>query len=189
MDNNLDNKNDNSALTIVIAGVILLVIAAVLVFFFLLNGNIVSVASNSNIKAVQSVVCENDNVIYPFFQDVADGHHLKINMILEDDELDTISLVYKLYYKDVAVIEQENVNFRVAMGKSFGANGLGADSLNATYSSLPDAVQLTLYAEQNDISDVASRYLLLDEIDGDYKKDAIVKVYNSIGLNCIINEK
>ena len=188
MDDNLHNKN-NSVSAIIFAGAVFLIIALVLGVLFLMGGNTTTIIGDSGFDAVQSITCENDNVIYPFFQDDAYKRYLKINMILKDNELETISLIYKIYFDDSSTIERNNNNFRATMNKSFGAYGLRADSLNATYSSLSDAVQLSLYAERDDINDVTSRYLLLDEINGNYEKNDIVKVYNSIGLDCIINEK
>ena len=80
MDDNLHNKN-NSVSAIIFAGAVFLIIALVLGVLFLMGGNTTTIIGDSGFDAVQSITCENDNVIYPFFQDDAYKRYLKINMI------------------------------------------------------------------------------------------------------------
>lgn len=185
MSDHLTKKNKKS--TLVWVGVSSIILAVVLAVFFLTQGSMTTIESGS-VDVVRSLTCESSDVIYSFYEsDGADKRFLKINAVLNDDELDTISLTYKLYYPNSEVVEQRTTNMSITMSKSFAMDGLGADPLNVTYASFSDAVQMRLYAGAETLNSVSAKYFLLDGLNK-YNKDEIVKTYNVKGLNCVVKE-
>lgn len=169
-------------------GVICIIAAVVLIAIFMLRGETTSIDSGS-IETAQSLACKGDNLIYPYSEGIdAEKRSLKINVILNNDELSSVSLIYKIYPKDASAIQQNTTNLHIAVNKSFGESGLGTDALGATYSSLADSVQMTFYAEARSINGVTAKYFLLENTSGNYVKDAIMQAYSNKGLSCILEE-
>lgn len=174
---------------LMMVGLVLIVLAVVAFVAFLLHGSSITVNGGGNVTTTHSVSCEGNDATYPFGNSgEADKKSLSVKMVLNGDKMSTISLVYKLYYSDVSKIEKARMNFNSAINESFGESGIEADSFGATYSILSDAMQMTLYAEAKDINETAAKYFLLEDTNGNYEKNQILKAYSEKGLSCIVNE-
>lgn len=187
MNNQADNRRNNTILSLI--GLTALIIAIILTLLSMLYGN-TTIVEGGDIKTTQSLTCESDQVVYPFFEnDKANKRLLKISVIMHDDKVDTISLVYKLYYDDNRMIDGFTTSLHSAITESFGADGLEADALGATYSVLSDAAQMLLYAEARNINEVTNKYFLLENVKDVYEKDNVLKAYGAKGLKCVLNEQ
>lgn len=187
MSNSFSRKNKKWVLILI--GSLLIVASIVSIIIFLLQGKTMSRYGGSNIENTQSVSCYSDMADYPFYNASDSGRHsIKINAILDNDRLSVVSLVYKIYFDNAKVIEQNNTHLRAAMNKAFANDGLGANAFDAAYSSLADSVQMTLYAERQQLNGNTSSYFLLDGANVNFAKENIIAIYNSKGLNCTVDE-
>ena len=182
MNNQTDNRRSNTILSLI--GLTALIIAIVLTILSMLYGN-TTIVEGGDVKTTQSLTCESDQIVYPFFKnDKANGRLLKISVIMHDDKIDTISLVYKLYYDDNRMIDGFTTSLHSAITESFGADGLEADALGVTYSSFSDSIQMTLYTESKSLDGITNKYFLLEDSYGNYDKDTILQVYKARKLKC-----
>lgn len=169
----------------VLLGMVCIIILIIVWLLYLLQGD-TRTTSESEVIRSEAIACDGEGMLYPFFDyDGSNSKMVKINAVFNDDELDTIALTVKLYYDDAGQIERSNTNNHAAMNKSFASDALGADSLDAHYSNLQDAMQMTLYARAKDLNGVTSKYFLADGI-SNYSKDALTRYYNDRGLNCVV---
>ena len=169
----------------VLLGIACIIILVIVWLVYLLQGDTKTTSEGEVIKS-EAIACEGEGMLYPFFDhDGSNSKTVKINAVFNDDKLDAIALTAKLYYDDVRQIERSNTNNHAAMNESFASDALGADSLDAHYSSLQDAMQMTLYARVKDLNGVTSKYFLADGV-SDYSKSALTRHYNDRGLNCVV---
>lgn len=172
---------------LILAGMGLLIVATVLIILFLLQGETVSVDGESEVEATVSMVCTSDEALYPFF---AEGEQsIKVNAVLEKDKISTIALTLKIHGGDDAkTIEQTTTRLNAAMNKAFGANGMTADALGATYSVLEDASQMRIYSEARNLNSASAQFFLLEELSGNYNRKKVEQAYNDRGLDCVVTE-
>ncbi len=184
----IEEKQKKSSSFYYIAAILLIVVSVVSVFIFLLHGETTHNNTNGNIDSTSYLVCESDRVEYPFYVDKeAIGTNIKINATFNASGLDTISLVYQVNYNGQDLVKNGLVQMHIAMNDAFGKYSLASDSFGATYSNLEKTAQLGLYAEKREINDVRARFFMLDGINGAYNRDNITKLYNSKGIDCLIN--
>ena len=182
-------REDNRRWICTLGGIICIVVALVLIALFLIQGNKKITNTGGDVTRTESMTCSADGLLYPFFKyDNAKRKTLKINIVLNDNKLDTISLVTNLYYDSAEQIEQSSAENHAAMNLSFYANSLVADSFDAHFSSLEDAMQMTLYAKAKDLNGVNAKYFLIETVSG-YTKGTLENNYTNQGLSCVIKEK
>lgn len=184
-----DSNRGNQKWVYALMGIICMVVTLVLVALFLMQGNKKVTNTGGDVMATESMTCSSDEVIYPVFTyDNSKKKSLKVNIVLNDNKLDTISLIAKLYYDDAKEIEQSSAENHAAMNRSFYADSMSADSFEANYSYLEDAMQMTLYAKAKELNGMNAKYFLIETISG-YTKEALKNNYNKQGLSCLIKEK
>ena len=181
------NKTKNGPFWLFVTGAGLCVLAIILLVIFLLQGETKYSDSEGSTIKTQSITCVGNNITYPF-QTAPGNGTVKIHAILNDDKLKSISLVYELHYSDPKIVEQETTKLNADMNRAFGENGLGADTLGATYSPLIDSVQMTLYADRKSLNSNSAKFFLLEESSGDYRKDEILQIYGDKNLDCALSE-
>ena len=182
------SQKQNREWIFVLIGIICIIVAVIAVILFLLQGNIRTEGSGE-VEMTESVVCEGEGVSYPLFRhDSSNSRTMQISVLLGDDKIDTINLVYKLDYNSFDESKQSSAENHADMNRSFSEDSMGPDSLGATYSSFDDGMQITLYAKAKELNGVTAKYFLLDGVNS-YTKDNIVKKYNGLGLNCEIKDK
>ena len=187
MENKTKNENTRKV-AYAIAGVLFVVIAIVLVILFLLNGSVTKGDSSRTDIETESLSCESGDVEYPFFSfDESNKKSLKINMIFGEKRLDSLSLVYRLYYDDSDKISGSVAVNHADMNKSFNEDGLPVDVFGATYATLDDSMQMTLNASRKQINGATAKYFLLDEVTN-YSKDNLKEHYESKGFKCKDNK-
>lgn len=183
-------KKSNKMSWMVTIGLSLMLTAVVLLVCFFLQGETKVTESQKTVETSQTLICEVSNQIYPIFSyDNAREKDLKINVKLADDKLNSISLIYTLYYDNTkGLTDSENLN-RAAIGKSFGEDGLAHDALGASFSKGSDLLQFSLYATANEITNTTAKYFALDKLIGqnEYTKSTLQKTYTNKGLRCTTN--
>lgn len=165
---------------------IMLIVACVLVILFFLHGDTTVTKVENNIETMQSLVCEGHGIPYPFFlYDNAKDKSLKISAIFDDDKLNEISFVYRLSYDNSLQVKESEARNHAALGTSFGRDSLSVDALDVNFSILENVMQMSLYTEVGDMDVVKSKYFLLEDANGAYGIDDVVKIYTNKGLDCV----
>lgn len=139
----------------------------------------------------ESLTCEVEGRLYPFFNyDNSEKKITKINAIFKNDNINTVSLVHKLYYdNDEQIIKSEAEN-HAAMNLKTQAEGLGPDALGANYSRLSDSLKMSLYVRNDDINSNTVKYFELDWVDdGAYNLMTTKAIYEKKGFVCVVNDK
>ena len=184
-----NNNRSNRGMSYGVLGAALVVISLVSILLFLMNGNKTIISDAGDMAVVDSMSCENQEILYPFFKyDHANTKSIKINMIFSDKKLDKITLTSRLYYNSEERIKQSSDENHAAMNLSFNANGMGADSFNALFSNLKDAMQMTLYAHAKDLKTTNDKFFLIESAGG-YTMELLEENYNRQGFNCVIKGK
>ena len=174
--------------TFILIGMGFVVLAAALVIMFLLNGNVTVDNAPGDAIMTKSLVCESTQTAYPFASyDNSDNKNMRINVIFVNENVDRISLIYKLYYDDEEAIRTSETMNHANINTSFAADGLDVDSFGATYASLDDMMQMTFTASGREINEISAKYFLLEDSAKRYDRESMAKLYNSKGLDCIIN--
>ncbi len=167
-----------------LAALIFAIILVILVSIFLFSGD-VSVNNNDGFsEKTQSLTCEKNNALYPFLAGIDDEGTIKINVVFDKKTLDTISLVYKIYYDDKAQIERSEVQSRILMNENFNNDNLGTEALGSVFSALKDAMQLSLQANSDEINSITAKYFLLDGLNGMYSRKVVMEHYINEGFDC-----
>jgi len=172
-----------------IFGFVFIVVALILAVLFLMKGSKTFTDDGVDYSMVESITCSNEEMIYPFFKyDNAKTRTIKINMILENNKMDKISLIVNLYYDDVKQIEHSSVENHAAMEQYFYEDSMNASAFDINFSSLDDAVQMVLNARAKDLNGINAKYFLIESVAG-YTKETLIKNYNNQGFSCVIKEK
>ena len=189
MENNTHKKKQGHKWILVLIGIILIVTAFVLLILFLLQGNTKTIGEGGSIETTEAITCEGNNIAYPYFKyDNSKEKSLKINAIFDNNKLETITLTYKLTYDDAKQAEQSSAENHASLNTQFAEDSLGADALSAHFSLLKNAMQLSLHADAKEVTGITSKYFLMDNDNGNHKKESLTKIFNSKGLDCIINQ-
>ena len=182
-------KKGNLGLWVGLMFFVLLLVAVVLILWFLMRGQTTTTGDWQEDERAEFLNCEAEGVSYPIFAyDGSDRKILKINAVFNNDKLSTISLDYKLYYSGPNEVSASEARNHAAMNLSSQEAGLGPDIFNAHYTQFSDALEMILYAKASEITNVSSRYLMLDWIGNNkYTKVDVQENYTSKGLNCVAN--
>lgn len=183
MRTNIGRKNYSWLWALV--GIIFVVVIIVLVIIFLLRGEVSVSKPETDTYAASAIACDGEGIAYPFFAyDSSTSKDIKVNMVFRDDELETISLTYKIYYDSENVIDQSATDNSIAMKRHFNQDGLGMDALGMKFSRLTDATQMTLYTGAGVLNGIAKKYFLIDDDMANYDKNSLYELYVKKGLKC-----
>ena len=185
----MDYRTMKKKNAIVFVAIALIVIVVVMIIIALTHGDM-TVKNSGSITKVKSLRCESEQVKYPFYNDSADKRMMRINIVMSDNGINSVSLVYRLYYDNLGeeMISRYTTGLQSTISESFGADGLKTNALNVTYSTFSDSTQMTLYTEARDINNVTKKYFLLEDIKDNYKVEDISKKYRDKGLICNLSE-
>ena len=187
MENNSIKKSLSSGGLQLLFGLCLVLVAIVLVILLFLNGNTTIENADSDVTSTTALSCDSSKVVYPFFSyDNSKKKELKINVLFVNNKIDSISLIYNLYYGTQEEIAKSETLNHAEMNQSFVAKSLGPDAFGANYSKLNDSMQMTLNAEGRELNELSGKFFLLEKAGSSYDKDSLSKLYNSKGLNCTI---
>ncbi|MBQ2695656.1 hypothetical protein IJG04_03435 [Candidatus Saccharibacteria bacterium] len=139
-----------------------------------------------------SLSCEANNTTYPIFEQPDTKGNIKINIIFDSNDTPSImSLLYKTQYGTESDATSGRVLSSKALEEKFASDGLNADSLGVTYTSLDGNIfQMNLYATGNDINNSTYKYFMLDNSNStkSYTLDSAKQSYQKAGFNCTISE-
>lgn len=128
-----------------------------------MNGETKTSGQNPDSIRGQSLHCESPTMPYPFYSyDESKSKNLKIVTNFYDDVINSIYLVYTLYYDSPQQIIASEANNHADMNISFGKNGLEPDAYNAHYSTIENALKMSLYAKESNINQIAAKYFMID---------------------------
>ena len=187
-------KKGNNKWVFVLIGSLLLVVAVVLILLFFMQGSSSSSDNGGTSETVESLSCEGEKGDYPFFKhaDGVDEKSTKVNATFNNDKLNTISFTYKISYKDknkdFDEIKKASDDNLFDVTKDFQDNGLSANALGIRFSTVTDGVQMSLYTDAKGLSNVSSKYFLLDSANGSYKINNLKKIYENMGMKCTTNK-
>lgn len=174
---------------LMLVGLALIIIAIIFFISFLMHGEVKIDGQYPEPKKSESITCEANGLSYPFFKyDNSNEKNITIRVAFNNDELDSISLVYMLYYSDDAKIVISEAENHGAMNLKFQSEGLGPDALEAKYARLSDGMKMSLYANSKNINDISSKYFYLENIER-YDLSSIQTLYQGLGFNCKLNTK
>ncbi len=146
--------------------IIIAIIIAAIIMTILMRGETKTSGQNPENVIGESLICENQSTIYPFFgYDNARARNLRISANFYKDELDTIALTYTLYYDTPGQIEASEAHNHADMGISFGKNNLGADPFNVHFTKLNDSIRMELYITFKDLTPIAAKYFMIELYD------------------------
>lgn len=184
MQNKTHQRSNDHRWIYYLMGLLFIVVAVVLAILFSLNGKTTISDQGETVETMQSISCANKNVSYPFVGvNSSDNQSIKLDIILNNNKINTASLTYQLL-TDSNSVEQTRTNISIAINKFFAKDSLEHNALNATFSSLPDSVQMTLYAKAKDITGITAKYFLLESANGKYDNDTVIKALEEKGLLC-----
>ena len=183
-------NNRIKALIFSVIGAVLVIAAIVLLILFFIRGETTTSGGFPDDEVTVSTTCTSKIVNYPLFtSEGAKKKELNVKVVAKKDRIDTVSLVYKLYFDSEDDRRANRDRNHYDMNKHFSDDKMEADSLGATYSMLSDSFKFTLFAEANDLNDTTLKYFMLDDLKGkgEYPYSSIKKIYQSKGLNCTEN--
>lgn len=168
--------------------VIMIMVALVLVATVLIiqmQGTTTTSGSFPEPESTESITCTNDSEVMSIFDaSGATSKKTRVVAIFEKGKLDHISVTYSLSYDSVGAIkDSSNIN-QNKINLATQNEGLGADIFNLHFSKLSSSLEITMYAEAKDISNVSAKYLMLDQASGSYSETNIKKIYTSQGFKC-----
>lgn len=143
-------------------GLILLISIILLVIWIMMQGKTTIVGDTPGAEKSKAVTCTIENMDYPFFDYTeADKKTATIKAVFTKDNIDSISLTYKMNYDNKEAVKNSEALNHAAMNNSFGSV-LGPDALGATYSTANKAFQMTLYASKSDLNENSRKYFLME---------------------------
>lgn len=187
MENNPKKKKKGDWL--IPTGLILIFVAIIAAILFFLNGQTTITGEFEGQKSLETLVCKSERTTYPIFAfDESDSKSLKINAVFENENLSSISLLYKLNYDDKDALSFSEARNHAEMNEKFNIDGMNPDSLSAKYGIMNDGMQFSIYAKDNDVNEKTLKYFMLNNITevNQLTKEKMSKVYNSAGLDCVI---
>lgn len=181
-------KSGGFKVALIIVGIILILASVVSIILFLLHGS--TTMSNERMESnIETLSCEGSDLNYPIFGKENLRWDIKINAILKDNILNTISLLLKTRLADEDAVKTTWVQASKAIEERYAQDGLRIDSLNMQFSDLENNIlQMTLYAEGNTIKNIVYKYFMLNKLANvsGYTIETIRQLYAEQGLNCVI---
>ena len=183
-------KKSTKNIIITLSSVALCTVIIAIAFLIARSLNGETTISETDAQSVNSQIltCSSSTKEYPFFSyDNSDKKDLEIDLRFVNDILQSASLKYTLYYGDSEEISKSSAHNHAAMDKSFYADGLEANSFEAYYSELSNAMRMTLYADKNDFDRTAAKYFMLNISDNDKMPSKLSEFRNNYkvgGFKC-----
>lgn len=185
-----NNSGGGKTKWLILIGVILILIAGILLLCFLLKGEVTTSGNWPEPETTESLSCEIIGLDYPFFEfNNSTKETTEINAVFKDDELDTISLVQKLFYDNVDSITKSEAINHASMNLSFADSNLDADAFKANYAKLSDNLKMSLFAERKELNNLSAKYFLLDEAHGQYDRPVVETLYTTKGFSCTTEQQ
>lgn len=168
------------------------IVCAVIITIILINGKTeTSGQKPADIKS-ESLACENHSTRYVFAEyDNSKTKTLKVVSNYYNGKLDSISLLYTLYYDDKTQINASESSNHADMNISFSKNGLNADALNAHYSKTEDLLKISLYATSSELNPATAKYFMIEPKNQTNLPTTINEYqenYEQQGFTCVTNE-
>lgn len=186
MEKKATNKN-NIRVFFVLAGILLIILAIVVLLYLLMKGETKTSGEWLGTESTESIVCNIVDKTYPFYTyDNSKSKETKVNIIFDNNKIQSISLTNILYYDDEKVaVDSENLN-HIAMNDSFGINGLKFDDLNLKFAKFDGGLQMNIYSEN--IDGVSAKYFLLDREYLNSNESTIRKFFEGNNFKCENNK-
>lgn len=183
-------KSTNSYAKYVIISLGLICIAVVCFIIFFLHGGTTVIENGGGDTTQERLVCKSTSTAYPLFTyDNSNGKSMEISATFKDKELETISLIYKLFYDDTKLINESESFNHAALNTLSQDEGLGPDAFDAKFSKLKDSLQLSLYVNSSNINNKSLKYFMLDSLNNKpYTQDMLSKAYTKQGFTCEAQE-
>ncbi len=168
--------------------VIMIMVALVLVATVLIiqmQGTTTTSGSFPEPQSTDSLTCTNNSEVLSILEPRnALSKSTKVVATFSRDKMESISVNYSLKYSTATdTRDSENVN-HVKMNQSTQNAGLGPDIFNLHISNLSDGLEIRMFAEVDDITNVSAKYLMLEQANGSYSKSSVKNNYVSQGFNC-----
>jgi hypothetical protein len=160
MENTDANKRKTGwLLPVGISFVVLIVVAVIL---FMMQGKTTIVGDTPGAEKSKAITCTIENAVYPFFEYTeADKKLTTVKVIFTKDNVDSISLTYRMSYEDEEALKRSEALNHSAMNNSFGSL-LGPDALRVSYSTANKVFQMTLYATKSELNENSRKYFLME---------------------------
>lgn len=186
MKNEPDNKKMNKN-WLLLVGVILVIGIVVLLLWFLMRGEIKTAGDWPEDETTESLSCVVEKLTYKFFKSNNIIDNIRINVVFNNNKINSISLVTKTTYPDNDTTRAISDGHEGDMNLSFYDNGMDSYSLGATYSVDNNFAQISLYATSSELNDVSIQYFMLDTLPKNI--DEYKKAYANQGFTCEIVKK
>ena len=187
------SKKGLKAATMITLGVLLIVVAVFLLIWFLLNGEKTVTGGYPGAEKVVALSCLKQNETHPVLKDQDDKTEVKdlrIDAIFSGQELNSIALMYMLYYNNAEQINVNEPKLHIALNNAFSKDDLSPDAFSANYNKLPEGLKITFYATRSEVTENAAKYFLLDFAKRNpLTLDSMKKNYEEKDFVCSINDK
>ena len=186
MEKKATNKT-NVKVFFVIAGILLIILAIVALLCLFMKGETKISGEWLGTESTESIACHITNKVYPFYTyDNSKSKETEVNIIFNNNKIQSMSLVNILYYDDEkTAIDSENLN-HIAMNDSFGANGLKFDDLNLKFAKFDGGLQMNIYSDS--VNGASAKYFLLDREYLDSDEPTIQKFFENNNFKCKNNK-
>lgn len=175
----------NNTDKLMIIGTLLVTSSIILVVYFFLKGSITIAGNYPADVSSQSLKCTMKNPSYELYDTYgASLSDITVNMNFGNRVLESISLIYKLYFSSPELASRASVLLHSDMNESFGKNGYKADSFSAAYSPINNVLQMSLY-HKGPIEASGQKYFILNY--GLTDEESYLQNYTEKGFSCINN--
>ena len=145
-------------------GIILFLIAFVLLVLFFMKGQTTTKGEFPEDVVSEAIACSSKSIQFPYFTyDNSIGKEMKVNVIFENNNISSISLIYDLKYDNESKsLESYNINHS-ALNTYFGQNSLESDALGAVFANLGSEMKLSLYASGDELNVNTAKFFMVPE--------------------------
>lgn len=170
---------------LVMLGIVAIIVAVVLVLVMLMQGSTKTSGEFPEPEETESITCVKDGAVLSVL-DTRNATRLqtKATAVFVKDKMDNISIQYSMGYgSEEGVKDSRNIN-HVKMNLATQDEGLGPDIFNLRFTSLGNDLEVRMYAEAEKITNVSAKYLMLEQLAGNYSMNAVKSNYVSQGFTC-----
>lgn len=166
-------------------GIFLIIVSIILIAVFLLKGQTTVTGQNGSTINSESLICESENQNYQFLSyDRTTRKTAKISALFNNNELNSISLLYTLYYSDLELVETSKTVNSAQLNVFYSKDGLPANSFFKSVSSSNITVTISLYADKTNFDNKTSKYFMADGLDKISNYEDFKKLYTERGFTC-----
>ena len=181
----IDGHKSISIVLIPFAIVILVVVGLVI----LLNGNTTTTENITTNKKAMSLVCSSTTKDHPKITNLngSISKELKATLIFNSERLDTVGLIYTIYYPDArSVIGGESI-LHAELNISLAESGI-SEAFETKYNQYDDRLIINMDIEKDKITSKTAPYFLIDVTDGEHLDNWTIEDYKNNylkqGFNC-----